>query len=796
MNRSLIFILFFNSLLLSQSLSISGKIVNSSNENPIPFVNIGIKNTYYGTSTNEQGNFKLILHSVKDTLIISCVGFETKTIIPSTRSGSYSNFNIALKPITIQLPEVLVDADEDPAYGIIRKAIENKEKLKEGLRNYHYDFYSKNILYSGKEIVFIEEDLGEGFHVMPDSTLEVKNTITKTENIKAKMFRNGDLNFFEKKVIDFSLDSLTLGKFVFHLPLSIHAFDYYDYKLLGISQRDDVNIYEIQVIPYSKIRPTFAGKLYIQDSSYVLTNVSLSLENRNLIPFTDFKISVYQNMQYYNGYWFPKYYNINVETNMNYYHLISLDSAITSYVKVFNNINTNLEDTSNLVRNIKSRIDSSKHNTTNKFVAQLISKEQMDSLRLYPLTGKEYNSYSSIDSSKDIISSLKLGGIGGEYLKQKAKEKGVKNNSNSSQSILSYLQYLNLKSNRVDGLELGLMYDYWVEDTLWNINGSLGYSLERNDVATELNLNFPVSHSFIDELVIGAKYGSDIHDKQIPYNALLNSIAVTFGFEDQFNYYFSRKISLSATKNFNKKSKMKFDIIYDSQKSLSEKKYYSIFNSNRVLRENFKINEGLDNRIQIKYELGVSPYIFDMRTVDGIVLLLEHSNKIIGSDFNYTSISFAGQFFFNTLYDELFFSPFLDVFIEGKAVWGNYGIQHLLTPNSALGVYSPVGTFKVLKPYQFVGDKYLAIHIEHNWRKTFFDMLGIYFPVAWNLELTTGINGLQIWNNSKYFNNRFEDKFYWEVYGGISGILGLFNLNVAYNKYKNSVVRFGFSKVF
>ena len=86
--------------------------------------------------------------------------------------------------------------------------------------------------------------------------------------------------------------------------------------------------------------------------------------------------------------------------------------------------------------------------------------------------------------------------------------------------------------------------------------------------------------------------------------------------------------------------------------------------------------------------------------------------------------------------------------------------------------------------------------MEHNWRKTFFDMLGIYFPVSWNIELTTGVNGLRIWNNSGYLSNITSNKYYWEIYGGISGILGIININAAYNSFKNVVVRFEFSKFF
>lgn len=78
------------------------------------------------------------------------------------------------------------------------------------------------------------------------------------------------------------------------------------------------------------------------------------------------------------------------------------------------------------------------------------------------------------------------------------------------------------------------------------------------------------------------------------------------------------------------------------------------------------------------------------------------------------------------MYSELFFAPYLGVFIEASSVFGSYGLQHLYTPQTSLSIYSPFGAFKGLKSYQLIENKSIAIHVEHNWRKTFFDMLGIW----------------------------------------------------------------------
>ena len=784
----LFLILFFSVVtsLSSQSASISGVITNLKTNNPIAFVNIGVEGTYYGTSSNENGLFRLVLQNGLHKLIVSCVGFEKKTInitIP------YENrLSIVLNPIPIELPEVIVDADENPAYSIIRKAISNKETNKHGLLNYHYNFYSKNILRSGKEIVFIEEDIGDGFKILPDSVKELKTELSKTENISQGTFSNTDLNFFEKEIIDFTDDSLMLGKFVFHLPLSKFAFDYYDYELLGIQQGDDRNYYQIKVLPYSKIRPTFSGEILIEDSAYALTGLNLTLENRNLLPFTDFKISIIQNLLKYKNYWFPKYYNIDVETNMNYYHLIKLDSAITSFVKVFNNIKINLTDNHSLLQNLNQIGDS-----TFKDEPSLITQETMDSLRLYPLILEETEAYGFIDSTKDIVSSLKLGGIGGEYIKSNINSEFE---PDTNFNFWKFLEYIDIRNNRVDGLCLGIKTSGWIAKKLLNYKINTGYSFTRKDIDSRIELSVPIKTSFMDEYGFKVNYRTLPIGTFTPYSEFFNAISVTFGFEDQYNYYFSRGFSFRIAKNISKKTNVKFDFNIESQKSINENKYYSIFNSKRSLRENLKIAEGMDNRVNILFDIGSSPYMFDVGTNDGFVSKIEFSSKTFGSDFNYLKINLASQIFAKTIFDELFFSPYVALFFEASAVVGNYGPQHLVTPQTAMGVYSPLGTFKGLRPYQLLGDKTISLHLEHNWRKTFFDMIGIYFPVAWNLELTTGVSGLNVWNNSDYFSDKYNSQFYWEIYGGFSGILGLININAAYNKFKETSFRFGFSRLF
>ncbi|MCB9249711.1 MAG: carboxypeptidase-like regulatory domain-containing protein [Ignavibacteriales bacterium] len=114
MKLFLILFFTFTSFLFAQKTNLTGKIYNLQTRRPIPFVNVGIQGTYFGTSSNEYGNFKLVLSNGSYNLIVSCVGFESTIIKVSIPNENEISIN--LKPIPIELPEVVIDADENPAY--------------------------------------------------------------------------------------------------------------------------------------------------------------------------------------------------------------------------------------------------------------------------------------------------------------------------------------------------------------------------------------------------------------------------------------------------------------------------------------------------------------------------------------------------------------------------------------------------------------------------------------------------------------------------------------------------------
>lgn len=69
--------------------TLNGKIINKKNNEPIPYVNIGIPKHAQGTVSDDEGHYQLIFNDSKDTVIISAIGFFTqkKTVNELLQNG-------------------------------------------------------------------------------------------------------------------------------------------------------------------------------------------------------------------------------------------------------------------------------------------------------------------------------------------------------------------------------------------------------------------------------------------------------------------------------------------------------------------------------------------------------------------------------------------------------------------------------------------------------------------------------------------------------------------------------------
>ncbi len=301
-----------------------------------------------------------------------------------------------------------------------------------------------------------------------------------------------------------------------------------------------------------------------------------------------------------------------------------------------------------------------------------------------------------------------------------------------------------------------------------------------------IQLGFRPKLSFID--AADFEYYRMLKEWQIidPYSRFLNSAAVSLGFNDQYNYYLADGFKIRAMKKLGRHVSLTLDYVSENQASVNNYyKKFQILKRKELFRINPQIDDGRDARIGLSLQINNSPYDIQFIPQNCLIAGIELSRPFLNSDFNYTKMYAAGQLKIKTFYNELFLSPYLLLNAEASYLKGDYGVQHILSPVAAMGVYSPATAFKGLSPYRFTGDKMIAFHAEHNWRTIIFQALGLDFLTNSDLDIVTGGSVLRIWNDSKYFSELTQQKPYWEVYAGISRILGVIKLDFYYSSFKS-----------
>lgn len=140
--RVLLITLFFISMCIT-SQNITAKLVDKSNEMPIPYATIKT-GEFSGVISNEEGYFRLNLEDIETkNITISCMGYQSKTLNIATIKAN--NFVIPLEESMNQLNEVYISNRRPNADSIIAKV---KSKLEE---NYNMNLNKYNIFYRGTE---------------------------------------------------------------------------------------------------------------------------------------------------------------------------------------------------------------------------------------------------------------------------------------------------------------------------------------------------------------------------------------------------------------------------------------------------------------------------------------------------------------------------------------------------------------------------------------------------------------------------------------------------------------------
>lgn len=262
----------------AQRSAIKGVISDQKGE-PVPFASIGVEKQPAGTMANQEGRYQLDLKPGTYKIYFHCIGYQTQLKEIEVGQG-FTEINISMNEQSIQMKEVTIAVrNEDPAYGIMRKAIARAKINKLLVNEYKARVYIRG---SGRilEIPFLFRGMAkkEGFDentVFFTETLEnleFKQPNTYKEVVIAARSTAGDVKI-DQRFIKGDLYNANYGSTV--SPLSPSAFNTYKFQYLGAFTDRGHEVFKIKVIPKIKGEKIWEGEISIIDNLWCIHSAHL-----------------------------------------------------------------------------------------------------------------------------------------------------------------------------------------------------------------------------------------------------------------------------------------------------------------------------------------------------------------------------------------------------------------------------------------------------------------------------------------------------------------------------------------
>lgn len=276
MRKTLAILLIFTNVISYAQTNIQGKVIDAKTKLGLPYVNIGIPETFIGTISNKEGVFKLQLNKnveLNDSIRFSFIGYKPQ-MIPITSLSNHS-IQIEMVPQINQLQKVVL-SNEKPKNKIVGRSHtgtktlwynfytageEQKDRLskevgmKFNLRG-NYRLNSLNFYIGQNEYnsVKFRMNIYRLENNVPVELLNKNNIVFEVENINSKWFKV-DLNSYniylkkELKAVAVSIQWLdsekkkSESKF-FSIPIAFSPFDtmYSREKGMARWKTDNVNM--------------------------------------------------------------------------------------------------------------------------------------------------------------------------------------------------------------------------------------------------------------------------------------------------------------------------------------------------------------------------------------------------------------------------------------------------------------------------------------------------------------------------------------------------------------------------
>ena len=751
--------LTYQALFSSEFIYVEGIIQDAETGAHLPYANIQVLDTKWGTTSNIDGKFSLVFEPETSLLKITYIGYKSRTI---KIEQSTRNLIIKLSPIILKGKAVVVYGDRHTwLEKFILKAIDKKRQFKDSLLYYEAFAYSKtSFLFATSNDPFaIIEAISNIAYKAPDIYKEKVLNLKMPPYMKNVPYQALAIN----QNIDLYNERIKVKKFSIISPLNNDALNYYNYKLNEQLLFGQDTVISVTIKPKKSKKQLLAGELFFIKDTHQLIEAKLCGNNSVRDELAD-SLSLFIKYRVDSTFALPVFTKFKL--------LMDYMGMAYNYIQE------------------NSFVDYSLNNPKDR-----------PHINLDRLISIEPNLTYNIDLKRDKVFKMPLSEKEQQH-KETVERVFIK--APLYRRILLFLFTdlfpLSFDQPATIGKVKIEKFSNWyhfnkVEENFFGLE----YQLLNNDIVsiyTQGGYSFGQKSLFYN---IRSRYNGLIFQIKnhisnlggFDYNKTTKTYSTLFSHQDKINYYHSRSYDLSNSYDFCSNFNTNLGVYFERQEPVKNTTNFSLFNRDRTFIPNYSIKEYSDNKFGIEFNyfenhdvINNRPIIYHGDSFFNISLSYYLQNKsLLKATENRSMIHFNLQRFQPIVYP---------MAINFKLIWHKQDRSNFLQESNFVSNINTSSVFErendlgffTLNDYDYYVNNYLKLNG---------DITLFYLPKIYIFQMSFGsiFSYLKPFQNSDYDTVYFSklDKEFWE-YGIVIKGISIFNLYVVTNNYVKKKFRF------
>ena len=700
--------------LYGQGIKYMGLVLDEETKEALAFVNLISADGHYGTATDIDGKFSLVLPTGADSIRFSYLGYETRYVLTRNLKGPKT---IYLKQTKYDLAEYEVFPGINPAHRIIANVVKNRNSNDpKNLASFSYTTYDKMVITIDSSN-FVKDSLApKNDSLNRMASFFKKKDLFLIETVVEKKFLAPDRN--NEKVVATKVSGIQ-DPLIIYLVSQLQSTSFYD-EIIQIGNKNYINpiskgslkkyYFQMEDTVYSgkkdtvftvSFRPNrnanfegMQGILHISTDKWAIVNVKAK-------PAKEEKgigVQIQQKYELIAGeHWFPVQLNTNITFDILSVSSGSENARLIGIGKTYiKNIEINPELVKKAFSHIEIEIDPN---------AAYRKDEQWNDFRANNLRSRDWETYRYIDSL-------------GKAVKLEKKLKQMEALLTGKISI----GYLDLLINRFTGFNSfeGFWFGLGAQtNKRFSEKYALGayYAYSLKDKRSKFGAKASAVLYKPKEIKAHLHYLSDnIESGNVVFyndeNSLFDPLAFQEFLINKMNYTIREEVGLSS--RILKYIQVYGGLSHESVENTGD--YIFIQQGGNQLFDSFQTSE-----IHLRFRFAYKERYFD----NGRMLISMGTNypvfwfnysqeisQILGDNFDFKKLDFQMR--------KSFYSKYLgetNIAIKAGLVLGDIPYPKLYsgggTYRSSLTICAP-GSFGTMRPNEFLSDSYISLFLSHN----------------------------------------------------------------------------------